>query len=64
MIWIYKQNKKPEWKKWFAWYPVPVGRYPIQDGDKIVWFEVVERKWLGSREGSNSYLYRLVEKLS
>ena len=56
---IYKEKKKPEWKRWFAWHKVPIGKYPIRDGMTMVWLEWVERKWLESREGNNSYEYRL-----
>jgi len=59
MKYRYNEKKKPDWQRWFAWCPVPIGGYPRKDGATMVWFEWVERKWLGSREGSSRYDYRL-----
>lgn len=63
-MWTYKESPKIEWKRWFVWYSVPVGKngeerqFPIQDGDLMVRWKIVERKWMEYRE-SNSYAYRL-----
>jgi len=62
MKYRYKEKKNPEWKPWFAWLPVPIGGYPRKDGAQMVWLETVERKWLGSREGSSAYNYRIPVK--
>jgi len=61
MIWSYTEKPRVEWKKWFAWKPVPIGRYPLQDGQIMVWLEWVERKWL-SFEYTDSYEHRLIVK--
>lgn len=39
MIWIHEAKEQQEWMKWFAWHPVPIGKYPIQNGDKMIWFD-------------------------
>jgi len=59
MIWNYKRKKEPEWKPYFAWKPTPIGTYPLEDNQKIVWLQWIERKWLDSRNGANRYEYRL-----
>lgn len=59
MIWKYKKKKTPEWRPWFAWKPVPIGGYPLRDGQKIVWLQIIYRKWIDCREGSNRYNYSL-----
>jgi len=61
MKYTYYEKKDPKdgWSRWFAWRPIPIGRYPLKDGQAMVWLEWVERKWLDSREGSDSYEYRL-----
>jgi hypothetical protein len=59
MIWTYKEKKKSSWEKWFAWYKVPIGKFPLKNGMKIVWLQWVERKFIDCREGSKSYEYRL-----
>lgn len=60
MIWKYKEDKKSKWKKRFAWKPVPIGVYPLKDGQTMVWLKIIYRKWLDSREGSSRYEYRLI----
>ena len=57
MKWIYHEKIKSEWQKWFAWKPVPIGKYPLDNRQTIVWLQFVERKWIDCR-GSNSYEYR------
>ena len=59
MIWNYKEKKEKEWKLCFAFLPKPIGTYPLIDGQKMVWLELIERKFIDSRNGSNSYEYRL-----
>lgn len=59
MQWKYKEKKKNEWERFFAFFPKPIGKHPLQDGQMIIWFQWMERKWLDSREGSNRYKYRL-----
>jgi hypothetical protein len=46
-----------EWKRWFAWYPVPV----VNDGKlHHAWLQTVERKWGTSRySGTIKWRYRL-----
>lgn len=61
MKYTHHDKKRPEWKKWFAWKPVPIGTHPPQEGGTMVWLEWIERKWLDCREGSNRYEYRLKE---
>ena len=58
MIWTHKEKPQPEWEWWFAWKPVPIGRYPIQDGQTIVWLQWVLRKFIDYR-GSAAYEYKL-----
>lgn len=59
MIYKYVKKKKPEWQRWFAWKPVPIGGWPARDNATMVWLQWIERKWLDSREGSSRYDYRL-----
>ncbi len=33
-------DEKPEWRRWFAWYPVRIGT-------THVWLETIERKEMG-----------------
>lgn len=61
MIWTYKEKKKSLWERWFAWYSVPIGKFPLQDGTQMVWLEWVERKFINYR-GSKAYEYRLPKK--
>lgn len=61
MIYIYKEKKKPKWEKFFAWWPRPVGTYPLRDGQKMIWLQWAERKWFDFREGSNRYEYQLFQ---
>ena len=61
MIWKHKDKPKQEWKSWFAWTPVPIGRFPISEGNTVVWLEWIERKWVDCRY-TNSYEYRFSEK--
>jgi hypothetical protein len=63
MVWVYKEKPQKEWTRWFAWHMVPIGVFPIKDGDTVVWLQWVERKWLDSREGCSSYAYRLIPGL-
>jgi hypothetical protein len=46
-----------EWRRWFAWYPVPV----VRKGKlRYVWLQSVERKWGTSRySGTIKWRYRL-----
>lgn len=60
MIYIYKEKKEPEWKRWFAWHPIPIGTYPLRDGQTMVWLQTIERKWLDSHNGTPRYEYRLI----
>lgn len=63
MVYTYYRKKESEWKRWFAWKPVPIGRYPLlKNGQSMVWLQLIERKWLDSREGTSSYEYRLLQK--
>jgi hypothetical protein len=40
--WFQKNKPKEDWHKWFAWYPVVVGK---RSGRYVmVWFGYVERK--------------------
>jgi hypothetical protein len=52
MQWIHKDKPKQEWSKWFAWHPVPIGKFPLESGQTIIWLQFVERKWIDCR-GSN-----------
>lgn len=48
----------PRWRRWFAWYPVTVGRYRV-------WLEWIERKreWHGAHDGYYPFdSYRLVSE--
>lgn len=58
MFWFYSEPKDKEWKRYFAWKPRPVGTYPLREGQKMVWWEWMERRILDCREGSISYEYR------
>jgi hypothetical protein len=58
-MWIHKEKPDPEWKRWYAWHPVPIKTYPIVGGDIMVFLQWIERKWVDCREGSNRYEYRL-----
>jgi predicted amidohydrolase len=61
---ICNNPSKPEWEPWFAWHSVSVGKDGTygtsipQDGEIVVWWEWVERKYLEYRE-SVAYAYRL-----
>jgi len=59
MRWNYHPKSRPEWSRWFAWRFVFIGPLPPEDGQKRVWLEWVERKYIGSYDGMNSYEYRL-----
>ena len=37
-----KDNDLTRWHRWFAWYPVEIGRYP-DDTKTIAWLEYVDR---------------------
>jgi hypothetical protein len=50
MRWHTDPQRDLKWRRWFAWYPVPVQR---DGGYTSVWLEVVERK----REGNNHDLW-------
>lgn len=57
---IFKYHQKPQrpWKKFFAFTPVPKeGRFPVKDGQEMVWLQFTYRRWLDFREGSASYGY-------
>lgn len=64
MFWKHKEKAKPIWQLFFAWKPTPVGEYPLEEGQKVIWLQWMERRWLDSRECVNRYEYREVaEKL-
>lgn len=56
--WTHKRKTKPEWEKVFAWTPKPIGDVSLQNDMKMVWLCWVERKFIGSYGGTNSYEYR------
>ncbi len=57
---IYTYAVGLEWRKWFAWRPVTTEDY------KIVWIEMVERKWfncsLPNVKPSSWIIYRRIKK--
>ena len=70
MRWIKRKKIKPEWARWFAWYPVRVGPYwdnPTSTGQLTVWLEWVERKLINYDSMENCswrivYEYRIKYK--
>jgi hypothetical protein len=62
MRWKHEIKEKGEWGRCFAFFPVTIGKLPLQYGQTIVWLEFVERKFIGAYQGSIAYEYRLIEK--
>jgi hypothetical protein len=58
MIFKHQAVKEKIWKKHFAFLPLPIGTYPLQEGQPLVWLQWLESKWLDCR-GSNTYENRL-----
>jgi len=59
-----RENHKKTWHRYFAWFPVTIGKTP--DGHKCkVWWDWVERKGLymgcGWDEGYWAYKYRMIK---
>jgi hypothetical protein len=42
---------RPEWRRWFAWHPIRIGR-------ERIWWEWVERRWHGGGFGDGVFEYR------
>lgn len=48
------------WHKWFAWYPVYYGVYPIYYCGSFVWLRTIERKRIATPGVDTGYwIYRL-----
>ena len=57
MQWVHRTSPSPEWEKFYAWKPTPIGAYPIEDGKTVVWFQWIERKWV-----DGTYNHRLIKE--